>query len=129
MIKKTISRTDEGQPRPKYIFNKCGTNIFLLYRGLVHHHHRILNMLMFTSSPSFRFFPFSSLTYFRLMLASCPELSFFPSSSLTYFMLTFTSCPSFSSFPFLIIYLLYVNVYVLSQLQFLSVLHHLLTLC
>ena len=24
----TISRTDEGQPRPKYIFNKCGTNIY-----------------------------------------------------------------------------------------------------
>ena len=39
-----IVRTDEGQPRQKYIFNKCGTNIyFLLYRGLVHHHHRILN--------------------------------------------------------------------------------------
>ena len=26
----TISRTDEGQPRPKYIFNKCGTSTFLL---------------------------------------------------------------------------------------------------
>ncbi len=24
----TISRTDEGQPRLKYIFNKCGTNIY-----------------------------------------------------------------------------------------------------
>ena len=24
----TMSRTDEGQPRPKYIFNKCGTNIY-----------------------------------------------------------------------------------------------------
>ena len=37
-----IVRTDEGQPRPKYIFNKCGTKIyFLLYRGLVHHHHRV----------------------------------------------------------------------------------------
>ena len=24
----TISRTDEGQPRPKYIFNKCGTHIY-----------------------------------------------------------------------------------------------------
>ena len=23
-----IIRTDEGQPRPKYIFNKCGTNIY-----------------------------------------------------------------------------------------------------
>ena len=23
-----ITRTDEGQPRPKYIFNKCGTNIY-----------------------------------------------------------------------------------------------------
>ena len=39
-----IVRTDEGQPRPKYIFNKCGTNIyyFLLYRGLVHHHHQTI---------------------------------------------------------------------------------------
>ena len=26
-----ISRTDEGQPRPKYIFNKCGTNIYFFY--------------------------------------------------------------------------------------------------
>ena len=44
-VTETISRTDKGQPRPKYIFNKCGTNIyfFLLHRGLVHHHHRILN--------------------------------------------------------------------------------------
>ena len=24
----TILRTDEGQPRTKYIFNKCGTNIY-----------------------------------------------------------------------------------------------------
>ena len=24
----TISRTDEGQPRQKYIFDKCGTNIY-----------------------------------------------------------------------------------------------------
>ena len=41
-----IVRTDEGQPRPKYIFNKCRTNIyFLLYRGLVHHHHEILKRL------------------------------------------------------------------------------------
>ena len=38
-----IVRTDEGQPRPKYIFNKCGT-LFLLYRGLIHHYHRILNL-------------------------------------------------------------------------------------
>ena len=36
---------DEGQPRPKYIFNKCGTNIyfFTLQRSMVHHNHRILN--------------------------------------------------------------------------------------
>ena len=27
LCEETISRTDEGQPRPKYIFNKCGTNI------------------------------------------------------------------------------------------------------
>ena len=44
-----IVRTDEGQPRPKYIFNKCGTNVeltssFLLYRGLVHHHQRLLKV-------------------------------------------------------------------------------------
>ena len=26
-----IVRTDEGQPRPKYIFNKCGTNIYFIY--------------------------------------------------------------------------------------------------
>ena len=46
LCEETISRTDEGQPRPKYIFNKCGTNIyFLLYRGLVHHHHRILDRM------------------------------------------------------------------------------------
>ena len=36
-----IVRTDEGQPRPKYIFiNVELTSTFLLYRGLVHHHHR-----------------------------------------------------------------------------------------
>ena len=26
LCEETISRSDEGQPRPKYIFNKCGTN-------------------------------------------------------------------------------------------------------
>ena len=26
--KEAILRTDKGQPRPKYIFNKCGTNIY-----------------------------------------------------------------------------------------------------
>ena len=26
----TLSRTDEGQPRLKYIFNKCGTNIYFI---------------------------------------------------------------------------------------------------
>ena len=26
-----IVRTDEGQPRPKYIFNKRGTDIYFLY--------------------------------------------------------------------------------------------------
>ena len=33
-----IVRSEEGHPRPKYIFNKCGTNVCLPY-----HHHRILN--------------------------------------------------------------------------------------
>ena len=44
-----IVRTDESQPRPKYIFNKCGTNIYLftLPRGLVYHHHRILTLLAY----------------------------------------------------------------------------------
>jgi len=28
LCEETISRTDEGQPRPKYIINKCGTNIY-----------------------------------------------------------------------------------------------------
>ena len=28
LCEETISRTDEGQPRPKYIFNKCGINIY-----------------------------------------------------------------------------------------------------
>ena len=27
-LTETISRTDEGQSRPKYIFNKCGTDIY-----------------------------------------------------------------------------------------------------
>ena len=51
-----IIRTDEGQPRPKYICNKCGTNInffllYELYRGLVHHHHRILNGIYIYKPP------------------------------------------------------------------------------
>ena len=40
-VTETILRTDEGQTRPKYIFNNI--YFFLLYRGLVHHHHLILN--------------------------------------------------------------------------------------
>ena len=28
LCEETISRTYEGQPRPKYIFNKCGTNLY-----------------------------------------------------------------------------------------------------
>ncbi len=30
-----IVRTDEGQPWPKYIFNKCGTNIYFFYSAEV----------------------------------------------------------------------------------------------
>ena len=30
-----IVRTDEGQPRPKYIFYKCGTNISFFYSTVV----------------------------------------------------------------------------------------------
>ena len=44
-ITETILRTDEGQPRPKYFFNKMWNQHppYLLYRGLVHQHHRIKN--------------------------------------------------------------------------------------
>ena len=31
LCEETISRTDEGQPRPNYIFNKCWTNIYFFY--------------------------------------------------------------------------------------------------
>ena len=31
LVTKTSSRTDEGQPRRKYIFNKRGTNIYFFY--------------------------------------------------------------------------------------------------
>ena len=42
-MSETILRTDKGQPRPKYIsINVELTSTFLLYRGLVHHHHRIV---------------------------------------------------------------------------------------
>ena len=41
----TILRTDEGQPdRNIFSINVELTSTFLLYRGLVHHHHRILNL-------------------------------------------------------------------------------------
>ena len=30
-VTETFSRTDEGQTRPKYIFNKFGTNIYCFY--------------------------------------------------------------------------------------------------
>ena len=26
-----IARTEKGKPRPKYIFNKCGTNIYIFF--------------------------------------------------------------------------------------------------
>ena len=40
----TISRTDESEPRPKYIFNKCGTNIyFFTLQRFGPSYHRILN--------------------------------------------------------------------------------------
>ena len=42
-VTETISRTDEGQPRPKYIYNKCGTNIYFF------------TLQMFGPSPSPKF--------------------------------------------------------------------------
>ena len=44
LCEETISRTDEGQPdRNIFSINVELTSTFLLHRGLVHHHHRILN--------------------------------------------------------------------------------------
>ena len=50
-VTETISRTDEGQPRPKYIFNnsinvELTSTFYSTGRGLVNHHHRILNVKM-----------------------------------------------------------------------------------
>ena len=40
-----ITETDEGHPRPKYIFNKMWNYLlYLLFRGLVHHHNRVLHI-------------------------------------------------------------------------------------
>ena len=45
IVIETILRTDEGQPdRNIFSINVELTSTFLLYRGLVHHHHRILNL-------------------------------------------------------------------------------------
>ena len=41
-----IIRTDEGQPRPKNIFNKCGTNIYTF----LHHHNWVLHIKQIYSS-------------------------------------------------------------------------------
>ena len=45
-----ISRTDEGQPRPKYIFNKMWSfniyTFFNLQRFGPDHHHRILKFII-----------------------------------------------------------------------------------
>ena len=41
-----IARTDEGQPRPKYTINKCGTNIYTF----LHHHNWILHIKQIYSS-------------------------------------------------------------------------------
>ena len=46
-----IVRTVEGQPRPKYIFNKMRNYhlLYLLNGGLVHHHQLILNLSIYLS--------------------------------------------------------------------------------
>ena len=47
-----ISRTDEGPaPRPKYIFNKMKNEylLYLLYKGLVHHHPHLLSFLYYNT--------------------------------------------------------------------------------
>ena len=31
LIRTDRNKTDEGQPKPKYTFNKCGTNINFFY--------------------------------------------------------------------------------------------------
>ena len=66
-------RTDEGQPRPKYIFNKCGTNNYFIFlcRGFVRHHSP--NFIFLYDAFDYNIFPclnfsniFSTYTFFRV---------------------------------------------------------------
>ena len=76
-----IVRTDEGQLRPKYIFNKCGTNIyfFLLYRGLVHHHHNKKYLILLF------FFLMRDVFYYIFHCFCCinPQVSFIENPQLS----------------------------------------------
>ena len=54
LCEETISRTDEGQPRPKYIFNKCGTNLYFF------------TLQRFGPSPSLNFKGMLTSSYFCL---------------------------------------------------------------
>ena len=51
-MQRCVIRNDEGQSGRKYIFNKDGTNIYLLfhYRGLDLHHHRIYESIEIVQS-------------------------------------------------------------------------------
>ena len=64
-ITETFSRTDESQPRPKYVFNKMWNyNIYFNYSiwGLVHHYKRISNTSSYCFYGVFLFQSFLVLT-------------------------------------------------------------------
>ena len=72
-VTETISRTDVCQPRPKYIFNKCGTNNYFIFlcRGFVRHHSP--NFIFLYDAFHYNIFPclnfsniFSTNTFFRV---------------------------------------------------------------
>ena len=73
---------DEGQPRPKYIFNKCGTNIYFFYStevwSITIHHHRILDeLILFTQKfihfPLKYFFYLNKVNFQRGLRVDCQE--------------------------------------------------------
>ena len=59
-----IVRSDEGQPRSKYIFNKCGTNIYFF------------TLQRFGPSPSPNFKLVGKLDFFNRMFCLCSCFSY-----------------------------------------------------
>ena len=61
LCEETISRTDEGQPRPKYILNKCGTNIYFF----------TLQRFGPSPSPNFKWFQYVHKVYATAITFPC----------------------------------------------------------